>query len=181
MYAYRLPKPGTPRGASLDAVPLLYYPLNAGEWENHHPADMWRGGAWIKVGRKEGVIIVGRKSLGPLYYGEARKKDCTPDKGYHGTPYEPQMLFYDAEDLLKVANGKLRPWFVDPYLQWTSKTEGGGLKQYFFNTCSGRIEGAAFDRANSLLYLIQHNATVVELTDVEKVPIIHVFKIKDVE
>lgn len=180
MYAYRLPKRGTERGASLDAVPLLYYPLNAGEWEHHHPSDMWRGGAWIKVGRKEGIIIAGRKALGEVYYGEARKKDCTPDKGYHGTPYEPQVVFYDVEDILQVARGKTKPWFIDPYLTWSSKTEGGGLKEYFFDTCAGRLEGVAFDRKNSLLYMIQYDATLIEMTDFEKIPIVHVFKIKDV-
>lgn len=180
MYAYRLPKRGTKSGASLDAIPLVYYPLGSGELAQHNPADHWRGGAWIKVGRKEGIIICGRKSLGPLYYGEARSQDCTVDKGYHGTPYEPQMLFYDAEDVLKVAKGKLRPWFVEPYLRWTSKSPGGGLKEYFFDTCAGRVEGVAFDRANSLVYVIQYDAALVHPADFEKFPIVHVFKVKDV-
>ena len=180
MYAYRLPKRGTPAGSSLDAIPLVYHPLGGGELAQHNPADHWRGGAWIKVGRKEGIIICGRKSLGPEYYGEARRQDCTEDKGYHGTPYEPQMLFYDAEDVLKVADGKLRPWFVEPYIRWGSHSRGGGLEKYFFDTCHARIEGVAFDRANSLLYVIQFGAASISLTDLEKYPIVHIFKIKDV-
>lgn len=30
----------------------------------------------------------------PKYYGEARASHCTEDKGYHGTPYEPQVLYF---------------------------------------------------------------------------------------
>ena len=180
MYAYRLPKRGTPAGSSLDAIPLVFYPLGRGELAEHNPADHWRGGAWITVGRKEGIIICGRKSLGAEYYGKAREQDCTGDKGYHGTPYEPQMLFYDADEVLKVAEGRLLPWAVEPYLRWGSRSRGGGLEKYFFDTCHARIEGVAFDRANSLLYVSQFDAASISPTDLEKYPIVHIFKVKDV-
>ena len=90
------------------------------------------------------------------------------------------MLFYDVDDVLKVANGKTRPWFVEPYIRWGSHSPGGGLEKYFFDTCHGRIEGVAFDRTNSLLYVIQFGAASISLTDLEKYPIVHIFKIKDV-
>ena len=179
MYAYRLPKRGAPAGASLEAVPLVFYPMGA-DLARHSPADKWNGGAWIRVGGKEGIIIAGRKALGPLYYGEARPTDCTEDKGYHGTPYEPQLLFYDVEDVLKVAHGKLRPWLVEPYLRWTGQTPGGGLKEYLYDTCHGRVEGVAWDAGNSVLYLIQFDAVRVDPSDVENYPVVHVFKIRDV-
>lgn len=181
MYAYRLPPRGTERGTSLEAIPLIYYPLGGGELKHHNAADKWRGGAWIQIGDKEGIIIGGRKSLGPEYYGEARPSDCTPDKGYHGTPYEPQILFYDPEEVLKVARGEQRPWSVEPWLRWTSETPGGGLKQYFFDTCHARLEGVAFDRENALLYLIQYGAARITPEDQEMYPIVHVFRVRDVQ
>ncbi len=180
MYAYKLPARGTASGSSLEALPLIFYPLGGGEMTGHNPADHWRGGAWLKVGRKEGIVIVGRKSLGEEYYGPARQRDCTVDKGYHGSPYEPHMLFYDVNEVFSVANAKKRPWMVEPYLRWGRDTPGGSLKEYLFDTCHGRVTGLALDRKRQLLYLIQYAAAIVDLADPEKYPVVHVFKLKDV-
>ncbi len=49
------------------ALPLVWYseqhPL-----AGHHPADRWTGGAWVTLGDRQAVVIVGRKALGEFYY-----------------------------------------------------------------------------------------------------------------
>jgi hypothetical protein len=114
-------KPQPPR-AELDALALVYYPEVLECIENpelcHFPgyrtADIWAGGAWIEAGDKSAVLIFGRKGLGPNYYGPGNL-DCDPYKGWHADPYEPQILFYDPADIVKVREGAMKPWQVVPY------------------------------------------------------------------
>ncbi|MEZ6122035.1 MAG: hypothetical protein R3C49_02530 [Planctomycetaceae bacterium] len=176
MFAYKLPPPGTPAGKSLNAVPLVYNDI-ATPAPDFHPADLWTGGAWLTAGDRHAVIIVGRKSLGPLYYGDARPQDCTPDKGYHGSPYESQVLFYAPEALARAASGSLDPRSIRPWYVWSGQTPGGAFGQYLFETCSHRIGGVTYDRARNLLYLTQHNAGKTRENEFEPLPAIHVFRI----
>ncbi len=39
---------------------------------------------------------------------------ATPYKGYHAYPYEPQILFYDPEEVKEVVAGTRQPWEVIP-------------------------------------------------------------------
>lgn len=39
-------------------------------------------------------------------------------QGNHGPPYRPTMTAVDATDMLKVAQGLLKPWDVQPYAKW---------------------------------------------------------------
>lgn len=176
MYAYKLPPNGTPSGTSLNAVPLLYNDIDIPA-PGFHPADRWTGGAWLTLGNKHSVIIVGRKSLGPVYYGEARPTDCTPDKGYHGTPYEAQMLFYSPESLARAAKQDVEPTQVIPVHSWNSKATGGGFSQYLFDTCQQHIGGVAYDRARGLLYITQINAGATRDFEYEFLPVVHVFRL----
>ncbi|MEZ6132851.1 MAG: hypothetical protein R3C59_29635 [Planctomycetaceae bacterium] len=176
MYAYTAPKTGTPHGTALNAVPLVYNDIDIPA-PDFHPSDRWTGGAWLTLGRKHAVIIVGRKALGPNYYGDARPFDCTPDKGFHGTPYQAQMLFYAPESLLKSARQEAEPTQVRPWLHWDAKTPGGDFAQYMFPTCGNNIGGVSYDRKHSLLYVCQVNAGTTVDREYEFLPVIHVFRI----
>ena len=178
MFAYSLPPEGTAPNASLSTIPLVWYseqqPL-----KSHHPADRWTGGAWLTLGDKQAIVIAGRKALGDYYYGEARPEDCTQDKGYHGPPYEVELLFYSPASLIHAANGRLSASGLTPWYRWDSTNEGGGLNQYMFNTCGKHVGGMSYDRERNLLYLVQIDAGKTSDNDYEALPIVHVFRITE--
>lgn len=176
MYAYRLPEKGTPASASVNAIPLVWYSEQV-PLAQHHPADRWTGGAWLTLGPKQAVVIVGRKALGEVYYGEARPHDCTGDKGYHGTPYEVQLMFYSPASLIHVAHGRLKAHALQPWLRWSGEFDGGGISQYLYPTCGQDVGGFAYDREHNLLYLVQLSAGLTSDNEYEPLPVIHVFRI----
>ncbi len=114
-------------GASLDALPLLYYPENVDcVWEDpdtcvypgYRAVDQWNGGAWIETPAGSAIVITGKKGLGPNCYGEPEEcgnDPCVLSKGYHAYPYQGQILFYDPEDIKAVQSGTRSPWQVLPY------------------------------------------------------------------
>ena len=171
-----LPEEDTLPNTQLPAIPLCWSPQEQ-PLAGHHPADRWTGGAWLTLGDKQAVVIAGRKSLGEYYYGEARPHDCTPDKGYHGTPYEFQLLFYSPQSLIHAAHGSLPPTSVQPWLRWSGQFEGGGPGQYLIETCSKHTGGLAYDREHNLLYVSQVEAGTTSDQEFEPLPAIHVFRI----
>jgi hypothetical protein len=156
--------------AHLDAIPLLYYPTLEQHAPDYKACDAWRGGAWPVSGDKQAVLIVGRKSLGEVFYGNGRPTDCSPYKGYHCTPYEPQILFYDPADLAAVARGEREPWSVVPYYTWNPQ-------EHVWPTCEGSLSGIAIDHQNKLLYLLQPRADRVT-NQYEPRPLVHVFRVR---
>ena len=176
LFAYQLPPGTTPVGASLDAVPLLWYSLEE-PLPGHHPADLWTGAAWLTLNGKQTVMFTGRKATGPVHYGVGRPQDCNENNGYHGPPYEGQAIFYAADDLLEVARRQKNAWEVQPVARWTSQTKGGGLIRYLFPTCEQELGGLAYDRKSNLLYLVQLGAGTTEDSPFEPLPIIHVFRV----
>ena len=176
MFAYQLPPSGTQDGTSLDAIPLVYNDIHRPS-PDFHPADRWTGGAWLTVGDRDAVIITGRKALGEVYYGEARPFDCSIDKGYHGAPYESQILFYAPQALIAAAHGSMDPTQITPWYVWNQTSPGGGLAQYLFPSCNQHLGGLAFDRINHLLYLVQINAGTTSDDVYGVLPVIHVFRI----
>ncbi len=176
MFAYALPPQPLPHNASIDATPLVWYSMHE-PLAGHHPADRWAGGAWLTLGNKQAVIVIGRKALGDIYYGEARPQDCTSDKGYHGPPYEAQIVFYSPASLIHAAHGKLQSAGLKPWLRWDGNFDGGGLNQYLFDTCNKYIGGMAYDRERNLLYIVQIDAGKTSDNDFETVPVVHVFRV----
>ncbi len=176
MFAYRLPPAGTPAETSVSAIPLVWYSEQV-PLARHNPADRWTGGAWLTLGNKQAVVIAGRKGLGPIYYGVARPGDCSQDKGYHGSPYETQMLFYSPASLIRAAHGQLSAHALEPWLRWDGEFDGGGPGQYFFRTCSQSVGGMAYDRKSNILYLVQVNAGFTTDNEFEPLPVIHAFRI----
>jgi hypothetical protein len=178
MFAYRLPADGTPGETSLNAVPLVWYSEEV-PLRGHHPADRWIGAAWLTLGSKSAVFVVGRKALGEFYYGEARPGDCTQDKGYHGPPYEAEALFYSPASLIQAAHGRLSPNSVQPWLRWDHQFDGGSLSRYLFSTCGQELGGLAYDRERNLIYLVQISAGYTSDNEFEPLPIIHVFHLTE--
>lgn len=174
LYAYRPPTGKEAPGSSLDATPLLWYSMD-NPIDQHHYADLWTGAAWVNVGGKHAAIIVGRKALGPVYYGESRPTDCYPDKGYHGSSYEVQMLFYAPAHLLRASKKKVAD--VQPFSRWDANTEGGGIDRFMFQKCGRDIGGMAYDRQNNLIYISEMNAALTSDNEWETLPIIHVFRL----
>jgi hypothetical protein len=176
MFAYRLPNENLPPGSTLDAVPLCWYseeqPL-----PGHHPADRWTGSAWLTLGKKQAVIVVGRISHGEVHYGEPRPGDCSPYKGYHGPPYDVEVAFYSPASLIHVAHGSTPALGLAPWLRWTNTFDGGSISQYLFRTCGQDVGGLAYDRDHNLLYLTQIDAALTSDNKFETLPIIHVFRI----
>lgn len=176
LYAYGLPPDGTPHGSALNARPILWYSMNR-PVANHHYADRWTGAAWITVDGKHTVVVAGRKAHGPVYYGPARPGDCYEDKGYHGSTYEAQMLFYAPGNLIAAATRPVAD--VQPWFRWDSRTHGGGLNRFMYKKCGKDVGGVAYDRTRNMLYLVEVDAGLTAENEWETLPVIHAFRIVD--
>lgn len=134
-------------GAELDAKILLMYPSET-DYPSWTHNDNWNSGAWLTIGDRSAVMFVGRKGLGEKWYGVPREGDCGSDKGYHYDPYESQFLFYDPEELAAVARGEKDYSKVLPYFIFRPG-------DYFFPSCSGLLQGTAYDRERGIIYISQ--------------------------
>jgi len=152
-------------------------------------ADTFAGGAWLTHGGSAAVVLCGTKAVGESWYGfgngvEYPYLDVDEDTVYPAVPDWPydnrgfwsedisaQLLFYNPDDLAKVAAGTLAAYEPQPYAVMT-------LDAYLFDGAAIDHERAkkhllgamAFDRANSLVYVMERRA------DEEK-NIVHVFAI----
>ena len=151
--------------------------------------DSWWGGAWLTNNDRASVIFVGTKALGKSWYGFANgvewDYDCAEknpptcpevpawpyeNRGYWAEDYQPQMLFFNPADLVKVAKGEMQSWEPQPYATLD-------LTSYFFDPTISLenykfdIAGAvAYDRERGFLYVVER------LADNSK-SVIHVWKI----
>jgi hypothetical protein len=157
--------------------------------DGYAESDHWWGGAWLTAEAGNAVIFTGTKALGESWYGFANGVvwdyacaddpgiDCPPvpefpfdNRGYWAEIYQPAILFFDPEDLAKVAVGEAEPYEPQPYALID-------LTAYWFDP-EIRLErykrdlvgAAAFDRENGLLYIVER------LADADK-SLIHVFRI----
>ncbi len=168
--------------SNLNAIALLYYPeIYECVWENsdfciypgYSAADHWNGGAWIETYHGNAIVIVGRKGLGSSCYGtpeECSNDPCVTSKGYHAYPYQPQIIFYDPEDIKDVISGVKSPWQVLPYQVMS-------LEDIAYNHGCAVIGAAALDYDNGYLYV-----TEKEIDDADNgiwgVTAVHVWKIE---
>ncbi len=153
--------PPTP-GQNLDALALVYYPPIPGclddpnecYFPNYRAKDSWEGGVWIETPDKRGILIFGRKGLGENCYGtpeECGGDPCDPYKGWHAYPYEPQILFYDPEEVKEVMAGTREPWEVLPYATYSPVDEVLG------GECA-KLGAAAYDLERGLIYVAEEGA-----------------------
>ena len=167
MFAYNSWENGT--GPTLATTPMLLYPFEVRAIPDHKNPDESEWGVWVEVGDNSAVLIVGRKSLGPEGYVLPQAGDCSQHQGYHGDPYQPQILFYDPADLAAVAQGQINAWDVAPYVRTA-------LDKDLIETCEWFLKGATFDPENRFLYLLQSNADTVS-NEFEPYPVINVYKV----
>lgn len=175
---------GNPPASSsnLDALALLYYPENYDcVWENsdvcaypdYSAADHWNGGAWVQsVSGKTAVLIAGRKGLGKSCYGtpeECGNDPCVTSKGFHAYPYQPQILFYDPEDLKAVLSGTKSPWQILPYQVLS-------IEDITYNAGCAVIGAAALDSDNGYLYITEKEIDAVD-DGIWGATVVHVWKI----
>lgn len=184
-------------GAVIEPItPLLLYGIqetgipeitvgDSMEIENYEAADSWSGGTWLSAGGHSAAIFVGTKATGSWYgfaNGVVWPIDCEPpdcpevpeypysDRGYWAEEYHAQIIFYDTDDLAKVANGQMHSWEPQPYATLD-------IDQYLFDPeidvvrYKRQLVGAmCFDSSNSILYVIERQA------DGEK-SLVHVWKV----
>ena len=174
LYAYRLPEGPVSGGLSLNALPMLWYSMQRPVL-NHHYADRWTGAAWVSIGNKHTIVIAGRKAHGPVHYGPARPQDCYEDKGYHGSSYEAQILFYAPGNLVAATRQSVAD--TQPWYRWDSKTPGGGLNRFMFQECGKDIGGLTYDRERNLLYMVEVNAGKISDNEWEMLPVVHIFRL----
>ena len=120
-------------GSTLTATPLLLYKKlsQTDALRNHCEADNWTGGAWPDHAGASAVLIVGTKGQGNCWYGwqdgttpeacAAMPGGCEPngyggaDRGYFADSFSTTVLFFDPDDLARVAAGTMQSHEPQPY------------------------------------------------------------------
>ena len=89
-------------------------------------------------------------------YGESAtfNDNVRTDKGYHSQngAYEYQVWAYDVNDYIKVVNGQLLPWDVEPYDVWRFDFDAMPDAP---NSASKYVGGTTFDPITNRLYVTQ--------------------------
>ena len=102
-----------------------------------------------------------------MFYGSGHGTGrCSSAQGYHCDPYEPQLLFYDPEELAEVSRNERQPYEVLPYAEFNPEP-------YLWpGSCRTKLSATAFDRENGIFYLIQ-----AEAYGNDAALIVHVFQV----
>jgi len=174
------PSPGT----TLSSIPLIQYanwyegePDPWTEMEGYAYSDEWSGAAWLTAGDKAAVVFVGTKGIGDTWYGDTLGpcvENCTYpwQRGWWSDTFEGWFLFYDPEDLAKVAQGTMQPHEPQPYAflnidEHLFYVEGQQQKRH--------LGACTYDRQNHLFYVFEPG-----LGNGEKSTLVHVWRIKKV-
>lgn len=127
-------------------------------------ADAWNGAIWADSKGKQAIIFTGIKGEGKCWYGY---KDGTvwPDnppyppepeggRGWWAKKFTPMFLFYNPDDLAKVAKGRMKPHEPQPYAKLD-------ISKYLYNIPKNDIwmmlGGACIDNENGIIYMFEHN------------------------
>lgn len=102
---------------------------------------------------------------------------CISQRGWWGTHYDAEIIFYDPADLARVAAGELNSWEPQPYAVLDID------EHLFFNPAGTdvemlgegdqrryRIGDVSYDRANGLLYVLELYADGAK-------PVVHVWRV----
>lgn len=103
---------------------------------------------------------------------------CASLRGWWGTHFDAQIIFYDPQDFLSVALGEMDSWEPQPYAsididehlflsppEWELISLGWGDQRRY------RIGDVAYDRENNLLYILELYADGAK-------PVVHVWGIR---
>ena len=101
----------------------------------------------------------------------------TSERGWWGSRMDAQIIFYDPQDLARVAAGQMQSWEPQPYASLDLDEQlylnpsnietgllGSGVQRRF------RIGDVAFDRAHGLLYVLELFADGAK-------PVVHIWRI----
>lgn len=164
-------------GAELAFTPLVLYDhrntpapktLNGFYWRDGElgPGFGFHGVGWLTSGNKSAVIMGGRESFGEFYYGYddgtiwKESLNAVPEippvgstsRGGRARFCSGAILFYNPEDLAKVAQGTLRPNEPQPYETFL-------FDDFFIDnditSQANKIAALAFDADHHILYIVQ--------------------------
>jgi hypothetical protein len=181
------------------ATPLVYYDSShptLGSWGNTTAVNLdYNMGSGVSgvvfPAGSSSVLFFGTQGTGVPCYGEGtadRSLDRQPvpatggavvycydpaagGKGSHAYPYQYWVWAYDAEKLVSVKNGQMKPWEVRPYAGWSLEA----LPMYG----TAAIQGVAYDPNTHRIYLSQSGAhkLVPGAGTYDAAPLIQVFQV----
>lgn len=194
---------GPTSGTALDNVQLIGYPPTHLYDKNYAHGDGIMGAAWITMGKKASLVFAQNKGMRtriawsqdvtsqppqgdypfesykcPNCNWDAETKEDTnyspPTTDYKAYPYAANLLFYDTNDLVAVAEGTKRHYDVLPYARYNierylKRTQGAVGKEGNWRP----LGGVAYDPGGHKLYAAEM------AVDTGAYPIIHVFQIQD--
>lgn len=110
-----------------------YFPVSGGIGRWAGSLDYIAGALPVQTASKEGVVVLGRRGIGRIWYG-ANDPYCNGSlydgsanqgggTGPHAEAYEHSLYVYDPADLRRVAQGVKRPWEV----QFKTRVNPGAL------------------------------------------------------
>ena len=173
----------------IDAMPLILYSNSyegdeGGKMVGYSHADSWSGGAWVGSEVGSAVVFVGTHGWGETWYGfsngvvyptsgdtdeEIPEVPEWPhdERGWWNDDFRATMIFYDANDLVKVSEGNLMADEVQPYAMIDINEFLLGVHD---ETAMQYLGGVAYDAGQQRLF-------VMELFADEGRPVVHVFGI----
>lgn len=185
LYAFTPPeRDADPYTTFLEAKPLLLYPF-----DDEQPVPARRAlENWNRACRPYDAVWIGDTVVfavcwgrGAIWYGEAEGPDGqidwhVKDKGYHAAWYELQLLFYRAEDLMEVAEGKAPPWKPRPFAAVTIPHLMGADR----GAAQVSPISLSWDPGTERLYLIQGLADRSR-SEYDRHPVVHVYDLRGME
>ncbi|MDZ7391617.1 MAG: T9SS type A sorting domain-containing protein [candidate division KSB1 bacterium] len=133
--------------------------------DGYKHSDDWREALWLTAEQQQAVVIIGNKALGHNWYGyhgEQMRHDWViadvpypdfwetdPDgKGWRAHVKQPMIIFYNPDDLAKVAKGQMNSYEPQPYAALRFS------RDIFFGK-DQEIVSATCDPQNRLLYVTE--------------------------
>lgn len=130
------------------------------QMNNFKEADDWIGGAWLGDGHNKAVVMAGTKGIGDCWYGlpdgtlweEPYPDDPLNQRGWWCESFEAQIIFFDINDLARVAAGEINTWEPQPFASLN-------IDPFLFSIDSSqqqyRISSVSYDRENNHLYIME--------------------------
>ncbi len=170
----------------------IVYDKNAKTMKNYTHSDNWSGASFLTKDNKSAVVFMGTKAIGETWYGFADKTKYPTDgseytgqvpaypndnRGWWADSFEAEIIFYNPNDLAKVAKGQMETYEPQPYAVLN-------IDQYLYNIDKmknpnfvkarnrGRVGAMSFNREDGILYIFETRGD----SENER-PLVHVFKI----
>jgi len=174
-----------PPNTLLSNIPILLYssvyddPDGIYTIKGYHHSDEWSGGAWLTYQEKSAIIFAGIKGVGDCWYGfydgtvwpeeEPYPEEGPGERGWWSDNFVAQIIFYDPEDIARVARGEIESYEPQPYAVLN-------IENILYNIPENELRhlgAVSFDRENGIIYLFEFRGDYEN----EK-PLVHVWKLK---